>query len=80
MQGLTAELSAFSQTLLKGASLSVPPVPLLAPSPSQKTKVILHTQELEEGLDDGRLATLIQVFQANVCAVDKYLVLQNKGV
>jgi hypothetical protein len=62
LQGLTAELSAFGQKLLEGASLSAPPVPLLVPSPSRKTKVILHAQELEDGLDDGRLAALIWVF------------------
>jgi hypothetical protein len=80
LQGLTAELSAFGQTLLEGASLSAPPVPLLAPSPSRKTKAILRAQELEDGLDDGRLAALIRVFQADVCAADTYLVLQKEGV
>jgi hypothetical protein len=39
-----------------------PPTTTLAPSPLCKTKAIMHAQELEEDLDDKKLAVLIWIF------------------
>jgi hypothetical protein len=80
LQGLTAELSTFGQTFLEGVTSTVPPPPLLAPSPSRKTKAIQRAQELEDELDDDRLAALIRVFQADVNAADAYLVIKREGL
>jgi hypothetical protein len=60
--------------------VSTPPLPTLAPSPSRKTKAIQRAQELEEGLDDDKLAALIRVFQADVNAADAYLVIKRDGL
>ena len=79
LQGLTAELSTFGQTFLEGVSSATPP-PSLAPSPSRKTKAIQRAQDLEEDLDDDRLAALIRVFQADVNAADAYLVIKRDGL
>jgi hypothetical protein len=80
LQGLTAELSAFGQIFLEGTSSARLPLPSLAPSPSRKTKAIQRAQELEEELDDDRLAALIRVFQADVSAADAYLVIKRDGL
>jgi hypothetical protein len=77
LQGLRAELSTFGQTFVE---VSTPPLPTLAPSPSRKTKAIQRAQELEEGLDDDKLAALIRVFQADVNAADAYLVIKRDGL
>ena len=77
LQGLRAELSTFGQSFIE---VTTPPTPLLAPSPSQKTKAIQRAQELEDELDDDRLAALIRVFQADVNAADAYLVLKRDGL
>jgi len=61
LQGLTAELSAFGQTFLDAST--APLAPSLAPSPLQKTKAIQYAEELENELDNDRLATLIWVFR-----------------
>ena len=78
--GLCSELAAFGGTFLKGTSLMAAPPPLIAPSPSQKTKAIQWDQELELDLDDEKLVSLIQIFQADVNAVDAYMVLKREGV
>lgn len=77
LQGLREELSSFGQTFIE---VSTPPVPSLAPSPSRKTKAIQRAQELEDELDDVRLAELIRVFQADVNAADAYLVIKRDGL
>ena len=80
LQGLRAELSTFGQTYRDGISSAIPQLPLIAPSPSRKTKAIQCAQELEKGLDNDRLAVLIQVFQADVSAADAYLVMDREGL
>ena len=80
VHGLTAELSAFGDTFLEGIAMAVPQTSTLAPSPLCKTKAILRAQELEEDLDDGRLAALIHIFQSDVNAADAYMVIKHLGL
>lgn len=80
VHGLTAELSAFGDTFLEGIAMAVPQTPALAPSPLRKTKAILRAQELEEDLDDGKLAALIRIFQSDVNAADAYMVIKRPGL
>jgi hypothetical protein len=80
VQGLTAELSAFGETFLEGIAMAAPPTSTLAPSPLRKTRAILRAQELEEDLDDGKLAALIRIFQLDVNAADAYMVIKRPGL
>ena len=80
VHGLTAELSAFGDTFLEGIAMAVPQTSTLAPSPLHKTKAILRAQELEEDLDDGKLAALIRIFQSDVNAADAYMVIKCLGL
>ena len=74
--GLRSELAMFGGTFLKGTSSMAAPLPMIAPSPSRKLKVIQHAQELELDLDDERLVLLICIFQVDVNAADAYKVLK----
>ena len=78
--GLRSQLAVFSGTFLEGTSLMAAPPPLIAPSPSRKTKAIQQAQELELDLDDEKLVSLIRIFQADVNAADAYMVLKREGV
>jgi hypothetical protein len=80
LQGLTAELNAFGDTFLEGIALAAPPTTALAPSPLRKTRAILRAQELEEDLEDGKLAALIRIFQSDVNAADAYMVIKRPGL
>jgi hypothetical protein len=42
VQGLTTELSTFSDTFLEGIAMAAPPTPMLAPLPLCKIRAILH--------------------------------------
>ena len=78
--GIHSKLAVFGRMFLEGTSLMAAPPPLIAPSPSWKTKVIQWAQELELDLDDEKLVSLIQIFQADVNAVDAYMLLKREGV
>jgi hypothetical protein len=79
--GLRDELSTFSNTFLDGIALAkAPPTTTLAPSPLRKTKAIMRAQELEEDLDDEKLAALIWIFQSDVNAADAYMVIKQPGL
>jgi hypothetical protein len=78
LQGLSAELNAFSETFLEGIALAAPPTTALVPSPLRKTRAILYAQELEE--DDGKLAALIHIFQSDVNAANAYMVIKHPGL
>ena len=81
LTGLTAELSMFGTTFLEGITTATTQLlPSLAPSPSRKTKAIQRAQELEEELDDTRLAALIRIFQSDVYAADAYMVIKRDGL
>jgi hypothetical protein len=80
VQGLTAKLSVFGDTFLEGIVMAAPPTPTLAPSPLHKIRAILRAQELEEDLDDGKLAVLIHIFQLDVNAADAYMVIKCPGL
>ena len=80
LAGLHSELTVFGGTFLEGASSMAPPPPMIAPSPSRKTKAIQRAQELEVDLDDKKLVSLIRIFQADVNAADAYMVLEREGV
>ena len=66
----------FGDIFLKGISLAVPASNPLAPSPLYKTMAILDVQELEEDLEDVKLAALICIFQADANAADVYMVIK----
>jgi len=80
VQGLTTELSTFSDTFLEGIAMAAPQTSTLAPSSLRKTRAILCAQELEEDLDDGKLAALIHIFQSDVNAADAYMVIKRPGL
>ena len=80
LQGLSADLNTFSETFLEGIALAAPPTTALVPLPLCKTRAILHAQELEEDLDDGKLAALICIFQSDVNAADAYMVIKRPGL
>jgi hypothetical protein len=80
VQGLTAELSAFGDTFLEGIAMAAPQTSTLAPLLLRKTRAILRAQELEEDLDDGKLAALIRIFQSDVNAADAYMVIKRPGL
>ena len=75
LMGLCSELAMFGGTFLEGTSSLAAPPPVIAPTPSQKTKAIQQAQELELDLDDERLVLLIQIFQTDVNAADAYMAL-----
>lgn len=83
IENLTSGLSNFGSVFMDGvnvAAAALAPPPSVALSPTRKIQAIRRAQEVENDLDDARLASLIRIFQSNVDAADAYMVIERNGV